>query len=156
MLGSMASLLEASESQEHVFTPQEASNKYACCRDLLDGWYTETNGAYEGWVLVHDAKPRTAMVAPRGGSPAKRSAHGVVKVETLVLDVMLVDSTGPVLLTVWSEHATAFLEAKDKLRHASAVAKIIVKIQGFRVTTMAQSEWNGRVVTTIKTLHTKD
>jgi hypothetical protein len=150
------SLLDDSSHEDPAAAFVTTTNPdYACSRMLHQEEYTDSKGLYEGWLLWHDAHPRQAMV-PARGSPAKRTVEGVAKEEKDVLDMMLIDLTGPIAATLWGEHATSFINMKETAMKSNAQSKVIVKLHGFRIGSMTKNDWNGNVLSNIKILHSKE
>ena len=150
-------LLSASAFQVATPTPQ-SSPSYACSRDILEEKFVDGNGIYEGFIVWHDSQPRVVMASPSGlsTSPAKRFSNGETKVEKPVLDVMVSDLTGPIQFTLWGDYATRFLEEKARIEASDTHAKIIFRIQKFRIGNVQKNEWNGPILTSTKILHTRD
>ena len=105
-----------------------------------------------------DDTPRSVLVQPRNtsGSSAKRTVEGMAKEEKLVLDVMLAESTGPILAILWSKSAQSFLQLIQSLPMKSIPSKAIFNVHGFRITTVPKNDWNGNILTTIRVFHSKD
>ncbi|CAK0903366.1 unnamed protein product [Prorocentrum cordatum] len=115
---------------------------------------------YEGSALAHDDKPRPVGKGDAGKSPSKRKASAPEKT-TMAMDVLVMDRTGPLILTSWDDAAKQFLaEVAAKQTGArrggrpGQQQKPIIRVTNVRVSSLSPSDWNGAMVTPIRTLHT--
>ena len=72
----------------------------------------------------------------------------------MVLDVWLLDSTGPVAVTCWGDAATDLLNKLQELRIEGGAYRCYVAQSVVRVCELQKNDWNGKSITPIKTLHT--
>jgi len=110
---------------------------------------------YEGYLVSDNAATRTVTVGKQNASPKKRGREPVK--DTKVIDVHLVDPTGPVFVSLWSDMATTFenLLAEFLRKHPpSSKLRPIVVLENVRAVTMVANEWNGTIVTPMKHLQT--
>ena len=121
----------------------------------VDGYFV-----YEGYVLAHDDKPRAVGKGDAGKSPSKRKASAPEKT-TMAMDVLVMDRTGPLILTLWDDAVKQFLaEVAAKQTgarrggRAEQQQKPIIRVTNVRVSSLSSSDWNGAMVTPIRTLHT--
>ena len=56
---------------------------------------------YDGWLIRTADEKRTVKVKDYMESPSKRSLNDEDKFEKGVLDVVLVDDTGPIMVSPW-------------------------------------------------------
>ena len=78
------------------------------------------------------------------------------KEEKPVLDLMVLDQTGPVVITLWGDHTRQFLEAKENILRQNRKARLVIRMTGFRIGGMQKNDYNGTILTTIKVLHSKE
>ena len=112
-------------------------------------------------LVTLNAKSRP-VAAPKGGaySPGRGSAKKRSFQESSgnqVLDVTLVDKTGPVNVTLWGDcAATVETHLADFLRQhgAETSRRFIVALHNVRCVTTPSNRFNGTVVTSLKSLHT--
>ena len=80
----------------------------------------------------------------RFGSPGKRQAQS----ENCVLDVSMCDFTGPVLVSLWGDFASEFLN-----KVASVQLPVVMRLTTIRASKLANNDWNGQCLTSIHVLH---
>ena len=110
---------------------------------------TGSNYKYEGFLLDYDSTPRS--FTPKGGSPMKRRASDGGDVT--VLDVLLADLTGPVIITLWSSCVDAFLQAIADMGTGVDLSQVVVLLEQVRVSDMVSNDYVGEVLTPMKVLH---
>ena len=141
--------------------PRPSTGEFGSSRSILQGDFNDGKGTYEGWVMWHEQEPRTAKVRAPGGSasPAKRTADGEEKVDKPVVDVILLDHTGPMNVTLWGDLAMKFFEEKSRLVSSAATSErkaIVMQLKNFKLTKPAPNDWNGKVLTKMKSLNSKE
>jgi hypothetical protein len=95
---------------------------------------------YEGVLLRHDEEARSFS---KQGSPKKG------KPETIVIDMVLLDKTGPVIFSLCGTDAVnSFLRFVQR----SVKANVIVTLSVARVQEMPKNDWNGTLLTKSRTL----
>ena len=160
MVYGISSLVDDSAFDKEAVCTEEPVGDFASSRMLLEGSYTSSNGIYEGWLLSNDPEERQVQVPVRGNasSPAKRSVNGEMKKqEKTVLDLLLLDNTGPIIVTLWGTLATEFLMQRQNVANQKPdCSKILVKLQNFRIAALPKNDWNGESLTAIKILHSKE
>ena len=111
-----------------------------------------TNGTgwkYEGFLIDYDSAPRS--FTPKGGSPMKRRASD--SGEVTVLDVLLADLTGPVIVTLWSSCVDAFLQATSNIGTDIDMSQVVMLLEQVRVSDVVSNDYVGEVLTPMKVLH---
>ena len=129
--------------------PQEAV--FVCSKSILEEAVVGTSLKYEGWLLSHAEEPRTVRVRDFSKSPSKRSASEPDMLEKKILDILLVDDTGPVMVSLWEECLTAFMQQKEANVHRK---KMLVNLSKVSIGKIPKTEWNGECLTTMKVLST--
>ena len=107
---------------------------------------------FEGLVITVNAKVRTYK---KGGSPFLTERGCEVLKEGKVIDLLAVDVTGPVMLSLWdadAEMAEVLLETFLHVHGSGAPQKPIIAVQNMRVHTLVHNTWNGDMVTSMKCL----
>ena len=134
--------------------PTEA--RYVGAMQLLtDDFGSEAVLKYEGYLASENVAPRSVTVGRPGSSPRKRGVEPVK--ETRVVDVHLVDPTGPVFVSLWGDLATTLedLMAEFLRKHPPpSNLRPIVVLENVRAVKMVANEWNGTIVTPMKHLQT--
>ena len=125
----------------------EARMEQVCTSMLLGS--TPFNGrvTIEARVAHFDPQPRD--VTPRSPSvaPVKRTRFAEPDAN-IACDILLVDNTGPAMLTLWGKIVNEFYTKIAQEKHP------IVFIEGLRVAELpANSQWHGTSLTTIRMLH---
>ena len=92
-------------------------------------------------------KSRTAN-SPSQNGPGTES-------ESVVVDMLLGDDTGPVYATLWNDAATAFIEQCDTMNRAEdsgSLAGVIINLDLAQVTVVPKNDWNGMCITPVRNL----
>ena len=115
-------------------------------RDILTHNQPGNKVKYEGFVLDETVEPRTVSASNTGKASKKRSAE----VGRTVLDVLCVDNTGPIMITLWEDAAYAFIA----IVHTNKVweKRPLVLFEGLRIVELQKTSWHGEVLSTIRTL----
>ena len=82
-------------------------------------------------------------------SQSKRSYEE--KIDKDVLDIILVDDTGPIMVSLWGNCVDSFLERKTRMEPD---AFPLVSFSALSVTTLQQNDWNGRTLSVIHVSNT--
>ena len=125
----------------------EVEQEFVCCRSLLSDAEFASRVRYEGKVVHYDPQPRDTT--PRGPSQSPRKRSLVDEDESnIACDLVLVDNTGPVLVTLWGKVATAWYSI------VGISAAPFVSLDAMRVASLsAKSTWNGPSLAQIRVLH---
>jgi len=122
---------------------------------LMEDFPVDKTVKFEGLVLTVNAKVRTLEESSKGGSPSpKKRGSGVLK-EGKVIDLLAVDLTGPVMISLWdadAEMAEVLLETFLRVHGSGAQQKPIIALQNMRVQSLVHNTWNGNMVTSMKCL----
>ena len=101
---------------------------------------------YEGIILECDDEPRVITARDPSRSPMKRKMSGSSS-ETVALDMVLADNTGPVNITLWDDAARTMASLLPN------VGSQIVYLENLRIANVSKSEWNGAILTSLKVVH---
>jgi len=110
---------------------------------------------YEGYLVSDNVATRSVTVGKQDSSPKKRGREPAK--DTKVVDVYLVDPTGPVFVSLWGDLATTLedLMAEFLRKHPPpSTLRPIVVLENVRAMKMVANEWNGTLVTPMKHLQT--
>ena len=112
----------------------------------------KTKCKYEGTLVYNDDATRTVK-DNYSASPQKRKQNTE---ERTVLDMFLVDKTGPVFVSLWDEAAASFLDQLNALQASSEYDThnpVSVSLSLTVVTAITNNDWNGPCLTSMRTLH---
>ena len=84
-------------------------------------------------------------------SPSKRSLDDEEKIDKDVLDNILVDDTGPIMVSLWGSCAEIFPERRSRME---TDAPALISFSALSVTTLQENDWNGRSLSVIQVLNT--
>jgi hypothetical protein len=102
---------------------------------------------YQGKVVYYNPEPRDATSRNPSQSPRKRSLADDSDAN-LACDLLLVDNTGPVLVSLWGKIVTAWYAA------AADLFIPFVSLSTMRVANLpSKSSWHGACLTTMRALH---
>ena len=73
--------------------------------------------------------------------------------DVTVLDVLLADLTGPVIITLWSSCVDAFLQAIANMGTGVDLSQVVVLLEQVRVSDIVSNDYVGEVLTPMKVLH---
>ncbi len=134
--------------------PTEA--RYVGAMQLLtDDFGSEAVLKYEGYLASENVTPRSVTFGKQASSPRKRGVEPVK--ETRVVDVHLVDPTGPVCVSLWGDLATTLedIMAEFVRKHPPpSKQRPIVVLENVRAMKEVATQWNGTIVTPVKYLQT--
>eukprot|EP00973_Karenia_brevis_P047864 6642950-Karenia_brevis.AAC.1 len=93
----------------------EEDAEFVCSKSLLEETLGSGPKQYEGWLLYNPDEPRSAKVTDYSKSPSKRNKEddNAEKVEKPIIDLVLLDDTGPVLVTLWGDCVDSFFAQKQ-------------------------------------------
>jgi hypothetical protein len=116
---------------------------------------------FEGIVIEVPEQPRPVSLqndeASSQRSPMKRRPP-INNKERIVLDGMLADKTGPVLMTLWDDACTQFITCireSDALkqRESNSNVPVVIRLENVRVVKLSETaSWNGTAMTNIRVL----
>ena len=90
------------------------------------------------------------MKSRTSNSPAKNSQS--TDFESVAVDMLLGDDTGPVFTTLWNDAASSFVEQCDALTRAEdggGLEGVVVNLDVALVTVVPRSNWNGTCLTAV-------
>ena len=105
---------------------------------------------YEGVLVCHDETPR--IFAGSGGNklPLKRRQNEEAE-SSMAQDLLLVDKTGPVMVTLRNDAVRQFLSLVPAGQSGSPGGRL-VHLDVVRVVDLPKSEWNGECLTPMRAL----
>ena len=116
-------------------------------RSLLSGEDVGARVCYQGKAVYYDPQPRNVTPRDLSQSPRKRSITDGDE-SNVACDLLLVDNTGPVLVTLWGNVVNVWYSS---VRNP---ATPFVNLVGMRVADLpARSTWHGTSLTPIRVLH---
>ena len=152
-------LVDGTAFNEETTDLQEAhTTPFVCSKSVLEGTVKEKIVQYEGWLIHSAEEPRTVKVPDFNRSPSKRKASDMSeKQDKEILDIVLLDNTGPLMVTLWGDCVTSFFEQKRNLPQGTqANQKSIVHLSALTYGKLPNSEWNGVCLSTIKVMSTME
>ena len=75
--------------------------------------------------------------------------------ESVAVDMLLGDDTGPIFTTLWNDAAIAFIEQCDALNRAEdrgGLDGVIINLDFALVTAVPKNDWNGICITPVRNL----
>ena len=111
---------------------------------------TETGARvhYEGKLVYGDPSPRELPSKVTSGSPGKRSLQNRENKESnSVCDLLLMDKTGPVIITLWGDLVHTWYSTMGN------PATPYIRLTNLRVAELPRTEWNGTSVSRMRVLH---
>jgi len=147
----MASLLNSTiYNPAPVLAPTDGPLTCIGSKALSEHNFNGTQWAYEGMLLEYDAHTRTVIRRDTSKSPKKRTASEAT--ETVALDIVLVDNTGPVKCTLWDDTVYEFLRLCSGFSGAGK-NNVIVRLEHLRIAQILKNDWNGTIITKMKQCH---
>jgi len=139
---------------DHIMEVQTSSDaEFLCSKALLEESVIGGTWQYEGWLLQNQDEPRTVKVPDYSKSPSKRKAEDADKIEKELLDVVLLDDTGPVLVTLWGDCVSRFFSS---LRSSTESGRKLVHLSAVSISKLREDDWNGKCLTNIRVLSTTE
>ena len=139
---------------DHIMEVQTSSYaEFLCSKALLEESVIGGTWQYEGWLLQNQDEPRTVKVPDYSKSPSKRKAEDADKIEKEILDVVLIDDTGPVLVTLWGDCVSRFFSS---LRSSTERARKLVHLSAVSISKLKEDDWNGKCLSNIRVLSTME
>ena len=103
---------------------------------------------YEGKLVYGDPSPRELPSKEASGSPRKRSLQNLEnKASNTVCDLVLIDNTGPVLITLWEDLVHTWYSTMGN------PATPYIRLTNLRVAEVRRTEWNGPSLSRMRVLH---
>ena len=103
---------------------------------------------YEGKLVYGDPSPRELPSKVTSGSPGKRSLQNRENKESnSVCDLVLMDKTGPVIITLWGDLVHTWYSTMGN------PATPYIRLTNLRVAELPRTEWNGTCVSRMRVLH---
>ncbi len=147
-------LSRTSGAQPRASEPTEA--RYVGAMQLLtEDFSADAVLKYEGYLLSETVSSRSVPMGKQARSPKKRGVEPAN--ETRVVDVILVDPTGPLRVSLWGDLATTLENLMGEfLRKHPPPSKLrpIVVLENVRPMKMMATEYYGAIVTSMKYLET--
>jgi hypothetical protein len=81
--------------------------------------------------------------------------HGELKEVMKVLDLLVLDCTGPIKVALWGKCATQFLSLKARAIGEQTNIKPVITLRDFKMTSPPVNNWNGAMLTSVKILNSK-
>ena len=144
------SLLDGSAFEENIQEEVIAEVEFLCSKVLLEETALGGSWQYTGWLLHTAEETRRVKVSDYSKSPSKRKAGEVDKIEKDILDIVLLDDTGPVLVSLWGDCVTSFLSQKQSV----VGMKKLVHLSAVSIGSPRKDDWNGECLCTIRNLST--
>ena len=146
MFGMQAIMNDAAHDPQDTLDLNASEMKLVSSQLLLSDAELGSRVRYEGKILHYDPRPRGVASRDPSQSPKKRSRSG--DSDSSACDVLLVDNTGPVLVTLWGSMVNDWYTA------VSEASKPFVSLEAMRVADLpSKSSWHGQSVTKIRVLH---
>ena len=103
---------------------------------------------YEGKLVYGDPSPRELPSKGPSGSPGKRVLQNRENKESnSVCDLVLMDNTGPVIITLWEDLVHTWYSTMGN------PATPYIRLTNLRVAEVPRTEWNGTSVSRMRALH---
>ena len=103
---------------------------------------------YEGKLVYGDPSPRELPSKDASGSPRKRSLQNQENKESnTVCNLLLIDNTGPVLITLWEDLVHTWYSTMGN------PATPYIRLTNLRVAEVPRTEWNGPSLSRMRVLH---
>ena len=103
---------------------------------------------YEGKLVCGDPTPRKLPSREAWGSPRKRALESNENNDSnTVCDLVLIDNTGPVQITLWEDLVHAWYSTLGN------PAAPYIRLRNLRVAEVRRSEWNGPALSRMRVLH---
>jgi len=134
-----------------VQAPTDGPLTCFCCKTLFEQYFHGNQWMYEGILIEHDSQARTVTRRDMSKSPKKRTASEA-STETVALDLVLVDNTGPVTFTLWDDCVYEFLRLCSGLA-VEGNHNVIVRLEHLRVAQIKKSDWHGAILTRMQLCH---
>ena len=142
----ISSLLDGTAYLTEVPMATIWNQEFLSSKNILEA-EKESNGPYEGWLIYHPDAARMVKVRDYSKSPSKRSSEDAQKIEKEVLDLVLLDDTGPVMVSLWGDNVSSFFSQKQsragKERH-------LVNLSVVSSSKLQKNDWNGVSLSTIR------
>ena len=134
----MGDFLKQSSPSKGCFVPP-SEMQYVSAFGILNNQQGGTNWKFEGYVVQESVVERNIAMA------GKRKGGG----DKVVLDCVMVDRTGPVMVSLWDSAVVQFQRA---MQQTAAGEKPLFLLQRVRIAALAQNDWNGFFVSPMKVL----
>ena len=103
---------------------------------------------YEGKLVCGDPVPRELAFKEASGSPRKRSSQNLENRDSnTACDLVLIDNTGPVLITLWDDAVHTWYSTMGN------PATPYIRLTNLRVAEIRRTEWNGPSLSRMRVLH---
>ena len=106
----MSALLVGDTYTSQVPVLPDGPAEYVSSDGMMHGTFTGVRWQYEGILIEHDPEMRTITPEDMSRSPKKRNAPGSSQ-DTVTLDLLLADNTGPINCSLWEESAQRFFSS---------------------------------------------
>ena len=143
------SLMEGTAYAEDVTEPEDESQTpfIGSLRLLMDA-QPGARVHYEGKLVCGDPTPRELSFKDASGSPRKRSSQDLEDKNTnTACDLVLIDNTGPVAITLWGEVVHSWYATMGN------PATPYITLTNLRIAEMPRTEWNGSSLSRMRVLH---
>jgi hypothetical protein len=133
--------------QQEAVHVREADHGFVGCHSILSEIDVGLRVSYEGKIVSYSPEPREITPQKNSQSPGKRKS--LDDSETVqACDLLLLDNTGPVYVTLWGQMVPAFYA-----RITDPPAPFI-RLTAMRVASLKpKTPWNGTSITTMRVLH---
>ena len=108
---------------------------------------------FQGWVLQYDEVPRSSSRSDISGSPFKKRKANAVEGAGLSMELLLSDSHGPAMVTLWGDCVKQFLELVSAFFSPSTTSKPIVSSSMLRMIALPQNDWRGSLLSPTNVFH---
>ena len=150
---SIQNLIAGESIQEQIAEVPQQVCEYVSSQDCLLVVADNTLVNYQGVLFYCDSEARQVEIGQIYTQKKKQKAT----VSGHVANMILVDQTGPILVTVWNDLAEKMTEAWNSLQNSrtsnsEGPANHIVDFQRIRVYSLPKTDWNGEALTKIRYL----
>ena len=145
----MAAVFRCGTSQDMV--AQQSVPAFRSAAEILC-LAPRTRCMFEGY-LVHWNGEQKSVKNRTPNSPSKNNES--TDSESVAVDMLLGDDTGPIFTTLWNDAASAFIEQCDALNRAEdggGLDGVVINLDVALVTVVPKNNWNGTCLTAVRNL----
>ena len=140
---SIESILDGTGFEDLEVQRTEESLVFISAAQVLAGQAVGNAWKFEGVVVACDEQPREYAANVKRSQSQESTGSA--------LDMLMVDKTGPVMVTLWDSAVTEFQQMVP--RPAPSGSQMTLLLSRLRVGELPKSEWNGSLLTPIYGLH---
>ena len=128
--------------------------KFMSSVEILESSTEKTKCKYQGALVFIDKEPRSIKKEP--ASPSKKRG-GDFSEDNKAIDCVLVDRTGPILLTVFGGLAVELSHQANELEAQKSRGVNVhrfIEVDKARIVSFLKNDWNGQLLTQLRMLQT--